>query len=45
MTFEGILLGKKTFVTAAMFTCDATLEKLSMVASDTEGHLYLIISD
>jgi WD40 repeat protein len=44
-TFEGILLGKKTFVTAAMFTSDATLEKLSMVVTDTEGHVFLIVSE
>jgi WD40 repeat protein len=45
MTFEGVTFGKKTFVTAAMFTCDTTLERLSMVVSDTEGHLFLIINE
>jgi WD40 repeat protein len=45
MTCEGVLLGKKEFVTAAMFTRDNTLERLSVVVSDTEGHLFLVVSE
>jgi WD40 repeat protein len=44
-TCEGVLLGKKEFVTAAIFTRDNTLEKLSIAVSDTEGHLFLVVSE
>jgi WD40 repeat protein len=44
-THEGIALGKKIFVTAAIFTVENTLQKLSVVVSDTDGHLFLIAGE
>jgi WD40 repeat protein len=44
-TCEGILLGRKECVTAAMFTRDNTVGRLSIVASDADGNLFLIVSE
>jgi WD40 repeat protein len=43
-TYEGVMLGKKEDITAAIFTRDNTLEHMSVIVTDTNGHLFLILS-
>jgi WD40 repeat protein len=41
-TFEGFLLGKQAFVTAAVFTGENSLDNLSLIVGDSDGRLFFI---
>jgi WD40 repeat protein len=43
-TAEGFSLGKKAEVTAALFTAQNTLNHMSIVVTDSDGQLYLVLS-
>jgi WD40 repeat protein len=43
-TYEGVMLGKKEDITAAIFTRDNTIDHMSVIVTDTNGHLFLILS-